>query len=105
MKPLRMLQQKKGALEDVSKIGIALLTVGMVIAIAFLILSTVLTQIGTTEGITVTNLTQCQTSASCNATTETMSALATLPGWLSIIVIVAIGAMIIGLIAMFRKGR
>lgn len=42
-------------------------------------------------------------TAACNSTVEVINATDDIPGWLSIIVIVIIGAILIGLVSMFRR--
>jgi len=43
----------------------------------------------------------CNTSA-CNGTRDTINAMQDIPGWLPIIVITVIGALLIGLVMRFR---
>ena len=70
------------ALIDIAKgIGIA----GVFVAIMLLILANVQTQVQASAGVL---------SAADNATTETINAVADIPGWLAIIVVVGIAVVI-----------
>lgn len=44
-------------------------------------------------------------SAGCNATGTAMSGISAIPGWITIIVITIIGAILLGLISLFRRRR
>ena len=83
--------------------GIAALAI--VLVVAFLILSQGRTQIGDIEGFTASNSTQCQTSSACNATVELTNAVDDIPGWVPLVVIASIGAILLGLVAMFTRRR
>lgn len=56
------------------------------------------------NGVSV-SYTIVNTSLAFNATEEVQNATQDIPGWLPIIVITVIGALLLGLVAMFRKGR
>jgi len=77
----------------------------IVMVVTFLIMSQARTQIGTTEGVNCNtfNSTEAFTSASCNATATLQAAVATIPGWVPLIVIASVGAALLGLVAMFRR--
>lgn len=100
----QLLRNKKGqALQQLGAAAIALVGVGITLVVGFLIFSQVLTQVGTTEGIDTTNATQCATSSACNATEAVIDATAILPSFLPIFVITIIGAILIGMVVMFRR--
>lgn len=81
--------------------GIAALAI--VLVVAFLIMSQGKTQIGDIEGFNPANATECQTSVACNATTTLQGAVDDIPGWVPLVVIASIGAILLGLVAMFRR--
>jgi len=98
---------------------IALVTVGLVLVIGFLIIAETKDQVigsnpcaysgnwfNTTSGKCCESSTVCATtngtSYAYNGTSQTQTALAEIPGWLPIIVITVIGALLLSLVAMFR---
>ena len=90
---------KKGVLDQLGNIVIALVAVGIVLVIGFLIMAEVQTQtVGTCSLDTGIGCT-----AAHNATIETVDAVATIPGWLPIVIITIIGALLIGLVSVFRR--
>ena len=88
-----MKMNKKGQLEQMQGLVIGLVTVALVLAIGFLIMGSVRDQAQTIEA----------NSTAVNATEATMQAIDDIPGWLPIIVITVIGAILLGLVSMFRK--
>ncbi len=56
-----------------------------------------------TSGTDADNQSAAKLSHAWNGTGETQSAMSDIPGWLAIIVITVIGAVLIGLVAMFRR--
>lgn len=81
----------------------------MVLAIGFLILAEVQTQQFTKEsGVgsgNCSSTTYDNCSVGYNATATTMQAMDDIPGWLPIIVVTVIGAILIGLVSMYRSRR
>jgi len=103
--------KKKGQIQQLQSLIIPLVGIGIVLAIGFLILAEVKTQALQTEAGTygacnVTSGLQNNTGIGCgyavNGTLATQSAMDDIPGWLPIIVITVIGALLIGLVSMFR---
>lgn len=87
-----MRMNKKGVVENLIPLVIGLVVVGVVLAIGFLILS----NIASNPAVV----------ADPNATlgiATTTAAMAGIPGWLGVIIIVVIGALLIGLVSMFRR--
>ena len=88
---LRMFKSKKGVVDQLMPVIISLVAIGVTLAVGFLILSTVKTN--------------SKVAADANATlgvAQTVSAMSDIPGWLPIIIITIIGALLIGLVSMFR---
>ena len=98
MKKLKM--GKKGVLQDLEALLIGLATIAIILAVTFLILAEAGDQATTLDG--AASYSAC-TSAACNSTKTTQSAMDQIPDWLSIIVIVVIGGIILGLISLFRR--
>ena len=72
---------------------IALVVVGIVLVVGLLIFDNIRTQATTIEGAG---------TYSVNATDVVIAAVDSIPGWLPIIVITIIGALLIGLVSYFR---
>jgi hypothetical protein len=96
------MRTKKAQISQLQPIIIALVSVGLILAIGFLIMAEVKVQGGAVEDIDYDNVTECATSAACNGTRDTIDAMADIPGWLPIIVITVIGSLLLGLVAFFR---
>ena len=87
-----MKMNKRGVLDQLVPLIIGLVVIGVVLAVGFLILS----NIAANSAVV----------ADANATiaiAETTEAMAGIPGWLGVIIIVVIGALLIGLVSMFRQ--
>tara|TARA_R100000656_G_scaffold114808_1_gene87305 strand:+ start:12489 stop:12779 length:291 start_codon:yes stop_codon:yes gene_type:complete len=90
--------------DQLGALGTGIAALAIVLVVAFLILSQGKQQIGEIEGITdVTNATQCATSKACNATVTLQGAVDDIPGWVPLVVIAAIGAILLGLVGMFTR--
>ena len=88
---MKMFNSKKGVVDQLMPVIISLVAIGITLAVGFLILSTVKAN--------------AKVVADPNATlgiVQTVSAMADIPGWLPIIIITIIGALLIGLVSMFR---
>ena len=94
------MKNKKGAIEGLMAMIVPLIAIGILLAIGFLIMAEASTQIVSIQGQTG-NFATCNSSA-CNGTRDTINAIQDIPGWLPIIVITVIGALLIGLVARFR---
>lgn len=92
---------KKGIMNNLSGLALALVGFAVVLTVGFLIVAEVQSQIAETQGITdTTNVSQL--TVAYNASAETQLAMSDIPGWLGIIVIATIGAALLGLVKMFR---
>lgn len=90
---MQMLKAKKGVIGQLGDIVISLVVVGIMLVVAFLIFSKVKANSDVAADVNATN-----------AINLTTNATAQIPTWLSIIVIVAIGGLLIYLVARFRGG-
>lgn len=95
-------------MENFGGLGIGIAALAIVLVVTFLILSNAITQIQTADSVNATTCknataTAGSASVSCNAAHTLTTAVATIPGWVSLIVITVIGATLIGLVAMFRR--
>ena len=88
MKPMN----KKGVFDQLGALGIGIATLVITLAVVFLILANV----GSNAQVTADG------NASAAVTTLT-SAAEDIPGWVPLVVIVAIGGLILSLIAVFRR--
>lgn len=93
---------KKGVIESLQALIIPLIGIGIVLTIGFLIMAEAGDQAKDSAG--ASSFAQCNSSA-CNGTRDTMNAIADIPGWLPIIVITVIGALLLGLVSVFRGRR
>jgi len=101
----RMMNKKGQAVfTQLAGLGIGIAGLVITLVVVFLILSQARTQTAAIEGIDLTNETQVSTSVSLNATATLTEAVATVPGWVPLIVIAVIGSILLGLVALFRRG-
>jgi len=115
---------KKGqVMQNLAGIGIGVVTFAIVMVVAFLIIGNTRTNMGTgacvyANGTYYSGAYNASLSNACvvasdgsvigkslalNSTDTLQSATATVPGWLPLIVLIAIGAVILGMVAMFRR--
>ena len=87
-----MLKGKKGVIDQLAPMVISLVAIGITLAVGFLVLA----EISSNQAV------MANKNASV-AVNQTVTAMADIPGWLPIIVIVIIGALLLSLIAMFRR--
>jgi len=119
---------KKGqVMQNIGALGVGIATFAIVLVVAFLVMSnteTSLTNNG--DDACADGYTRNATGAGCcldaasgsecvganwsyynsiawNSSRDLQTATATIPGWVSLIVIVAIGALILGMLTMFRR--
>ena len=98
-----MVKNKKGVLGNLQGLIIPLVGVGIVIAIGILIMAEVKDQVLSKETIAGCNSSeQTNCSGAYNGTLVASQALNDIPGWLPIIVITVIGALLISLVGIFR---
>ena len=96
---MKIRTNKKGVIEQLTGLIVPLVAIGIILAVGFLIMAEAQSQAAEVEGITCDGTTG---GYACNGTRATINAIADIPGWLPIIVITVIGALLIGLVAHFR---
>ncbi len=101
------LKAKKSQVEALFPLIVSLIGVGIVLVVGFLIFAEAKTQILVMDGVNSSgqNSSGEYPSYAFNGTSEVQNAMQDIPGWLSIIVITVIGALLIGLVQFFRGGR
>lgn len=83
---------KRGVFDQLSALGIGIATLVITLAVVFLILA----QVG--------DNTQVAADANATAAVVTLTnAASDIPGWVPLVIIVAIGGLILGLVAMFGR--
>lgn len=87
----------KGQLDALQPLIISLVVVGIILVVGFLIFDQLRTQATAIETLGLV-------SYSVNASNAATNAMQDIPGWLPIIVVVVIGALLIGLVS-FLKGQ
>jgi len=93
---------KKGQIfGQLSALGIGIASLAITIVVVFLILSQARTQMVSNNGIDVTNTSTYTTGY--NATITLGDAVGEIPGWVPLIVIASIGAILLSLVAVFRR--
>lgn len=119
--------KKKGQIEELGTMVTSLIAIAIVIGIGMIILVSVLNQTdeiddkgccenGTqyynktlvkccklTAGVTDCTVTNREFTAACNSSIDVIDAAEDIPGWLGIIVVVIIGAILLSLISVFRR--
>jgi len=90
----------KGQIDALQPLITALVVVAIVLVVGFLIFAQVLSQVATIDGV---NSTHHDTSYGYNATETVTEAMEDIPGWLPIIIVVVIGALLIGLVSFLRN--
>jgi len=91
---MKLLTSKKGVIDNLLPVIISLVAIAVTLAVGFLILSSVKSNATVAADVNATA-----------AITQTQTAMDDIPGWLPIIVITIIGALLIGLVALFRGRR
>ena len=87
-----MIKSKKGVIDQLAPVVIALVSLGIVLVVAFLVLAEVQDADQVHEDPNASN-----------STAEVIDAMSDIPGWLPIVVITIIGALLIGLVSVFRR--
>ena len=97
-----MMRNKKGVIDNLTAMITPIIVIAIVLVVGFLIIAQAKAQASSVEGI-VYNTTDGPKSYTYNATNDVQNALADIPGWLPIIIVTIIGALLIGLVGMFRR--
>lgn len=93
-------RSKKGQFQMLMGLAVGIATLAITLVVTFLIISQGQEQIIDTENlVSEAN----QTSYALNATLTLASAVDDIPGWVPLIVIAGIGAVLLGLVALFRR--
>lgn len=87
---LRSLVRKKGAIDQLMPLVIALVSIGITLVVGFLIMSEV-----------AANTTVAADTNASEAVDTVQESMDDIPGWLPIIVITVIGALLLGLVRFF----
>lgn len=88
---MKLIRHKKAAIDQLMPVVVALVSIGIALVVGFLILS----EVAANSKVTA----DANASAAID---EVQSAMDDIPGWLPIIVITIIGALLLGLVAYFR---
>lgn len=86
------LMNKRGVLDQLGALGVGIATLVITLSVVFLILAQV-----------KANSTVAADANATLAVNTLTNAAATIPGWVPLVVIVAIGALIIAMVGMFRQ--
>ena len=89
---MKMFSSKKGVIDNLIPLVIGLVVIGVVLAVGFLIMSNI-----------ASNTAVAAEPNATRAIQTTITAMAGIPGWLGVIIIVVIGALLIGLVSMFNR--
>ena len=92
---------KKAQIDALQPLILALIVIGIVLVVGFLIFAQVQDQVVSIDSVDETNTSTY--SYGYNASTSVQSAMEDVPGWLPIIVVVTIGALLIGLVSFLRN--
>jgi len=101
-----MLVQKKGnqAFAMLGSIGVGIATLAITLTVTFLIMSQGKAQVAVLECDNVSDQSGLDTCGFGYNGTETLQgAVDDIPGWVPLIVIASVGAVLLGLVAMFRN--
>ena len=88
---MKLMKNKKGQIEALVPLVISLVVIGILLVVAFLIFSQV-----------ASNTTVAADANATAAINAVQNATDDIPGWLPIIVVVVIGALLIGLVSFLR---
>lgn len=88
------------AMQQIGQLGTGVAALAIVLVVTFLILAE-----GRTQSVIISGIPCNSTSgdSACNATQVLQNAVSTIPTWVPIIIITVIGAILIGLVALFRR--
>ncbi len=88
---------KKAQIEQLTNLIVPLIGIGIVLVVGFLIMAEAKDQ------VQAINDSGTDVQIALNGTSDVQNAMSDIPGWLPIIVITVIGAILIGLVSMFRR--
>ena len=93
----------KGQIDALQPLIVALVVIAIVLVVGFLIFAEVQDQVVSIDNVDEATLAGNSTSYGYNATMDVTNAMQDIPGWLPIIVVVVIGALLIGLVGFLRR--
>ena len=102
MKEKLKMHKKGQVFNALGQLGVGIATLAIVLVITFLIISQGGEQIESIEGLNGTNK-GCETSLACNSTATLTEAVDDIPEWVPLVVIASIGAILLGLVAAFKR--
>jgi len=94
---------KKGQLSQLGSLAVGIAGLAIALVVTFLVISQGRSQVCDIEGLN--NCLTNQSSLAVNATNTLASAVDDIPGWVPLIVIAVIGAVLLGLVSLFRRGN
>lgn len=95
------LNKRGQVFQQLGALAIGIVTVAIVLTIGFLILSQ-----GRDQIVTIDSVNESDTStmtSSYNATVSMANAMDDIPDWIPLVIIASIGAILLGLVALFRR--
>ena len=107
---MRRINKKGNVLGPLGALGVGIAGLAIALVIAFLIIGAGQTQIGNNDGIKKTaagvyNHSECVKSVGCNATTTLTGAVGSIPGWVSIVVIGIVGAVLLSIVGLYTRKK
>ena len=100
---MKSLEKKGQVMQNLGALGVGVATLVIILAVAFLVMAQTGAQATTLDGNSPT-FANCNSTA-CNATKDLTNATATIPGWVPLIILVAIGGLILSLVSAFGGRR
>lgn len=100
---MKELTKKGQVMSQLGALGVGVATLVIILAVTFLVMAQVGTQ-SALQDSTSSAFSNCNTSA-CNATRTLTNAAATIPAWVPLIILVAIGGLILSLVAVFGQSK
>jgi len=97
---MKRMSKKGQVFSQLGQMAVGVATLALVLTVTFLIMSQGKVQ---AEGISGVVCNATSGDAACNATKTLQSAVDTIPGWVPLIIIAAIGSILLGLVALFRR--
>jgi len=95
-----MMNRKGQVMQNLGALGVGVATLVIVLAVAFLVMSQTGAQAATLGS--ASSFAMCNSTA-CNSTKDLTQATATIPGWVPLIILVAIGGLILALVSRFGR--
>lgn len=97
---MKKMQKKGQVLNGLGAVGIGIASFTILMAVIFLVVAQVQTQV---RSIQAADLLGTNSTIADNATKTLQTAVADIPGWIPLIVIVAIGGLILGMVSVFGR--